>query len=46
YAYVLSSALDAGTSVQAIVIYILGISSFWEWWGNSSIDVEHCVPGS
>ncbi|GAA6030608.1 hypothetical protein NBRC10512_007749 [Rhodotorula toruloides] len=45
YAYVLSSALDAGTSVQAIVIYILGISSFWEWWGNSSIDVEHCVPG-
>ncbi|BGP25943.1 hypothetical protein JCM10295v2_004886 [Rhodotorula toruloides] len=46
YAYVLSSALDAGTSVQAIVIYILGISSFWDWWGNSSIDVEHCVPGS
>ncbi|GAA5933561.1 OPT family oligopeptide transporter [Sporobolomyces koalae] len=46
YNYVLSSALDAGTSINALVIYILGANSFYTWWGNSSIDTEHCIPGS
>ncbi|KAI5475497.1 hypothetical protein MNV49_001311 [Pseudohyphozyma bogoriensis] len=46
YCYVLSSALDAGTSINALTIYIFGLSSFSEWWGNSAVDTEHCVPGS
>ncbi|BGP41555.1 hypothetical protein JCM10449v2_005546 [Rhodotorula kratochvilovae] len=46
YCYVLSSALDAGTSINALTIYVLGIGSFWAWWGNSQVDAEHCVPGS
>ncbi|GAA5905962.1 OPT family oligopeptide transporter [Sporobolomyces salmoneus] len=46
YNYVLSSALDAGTSINALVIYLLGLGSFFTWWGNSSIDTEHCIPGS
>ncbi|GAA5832438.1 hypothetical protein JCM11251_006454 [Rhodosporidiobolus azoricus] len=46
YCYVLSSALDAGTSINALVIYVLGLSSFFTWWGNSDIDAEHCRPGS
>jgi len=45
YNYVLSSALDAGTSINALVIYIFGLGTFFTWWGNSSIDTEHCVPG-
>ncbi|GAA5979168.1 hypothetical protein JCM5350_007089 [Sporobolomyces pararoseus] len=46
YNYVLSSALDAGTSINALVIYMFGLGSFFTWWGNSSIDTEHCIPGS
>ncbi|GAA6032208.1 hypothetical protein JCM8097_007126 [Rhodosporidiobolus ruineniae] len=46
YCYVLSSALDAGTSINALAIYLLGISSFYVWWGNSAVDAEHCYPGS
>ncbi|KAK8844104.1 OPT family small oligopeptide transporter [Kwoniella newhampshirensis] len=51
YIYVVSSALDAGTSITALSIYLLfgGIVWSWEgpdWWGNSRIDSEHCVPGS
>ncbi|GJN90368.1 hypothetical protein Rhopal_003379-T1 [Rhodotorula paludigena] len=46
YCYVLSSALDAGTSIQALAVYILGIGTFWTWWGNSAVDAEHCTPGS
>ncbi|KAM0786339.1 hypothetical protein ACM66B_001811 [Microbotryomycetes sp. NB124-2] len=45
YNYVLSSALDAGTSINALVIYLFSMS-FPTWWGNSSIDTEHCLPGS
>ncbi|GAA5981396.1 hypothetical protein JCM11641_005307 [Rhodosporidiobolus odoratus] len=45
FCYVLSSALDAGTSVNALVVYIFGLSSFMTWWGNSAVDAEHCVPG-
>nr|ODN90504.1 OPT family small oligopeptide transporter [Cryptococcus depauperatus CBS 7841] len=51
YIYVISSALDAGTSITALTIYVL-FGGFlwnwqgWEWWGNSMTDSEHCVPGS
>ncbi|SCZ87829.1 BZ3500_MvSof-1268-A1-R1_Chr2-3g05297 [Microbotryum saponariae] len=46
YVYVLSSALDAGTSINALMIYVFGWSTFFEWWGNSRVDTEHCIPGS
>ncbi|WVQ74390.1 OPT family small oligopeptide transporter [Cryptococcus sp. DSM 104548] len=51
YIYVISSALDAGTSITALAIYVLfgGVLwnwQGWEWWGNSGVDSEHCVPGS
>ncbi|KAF9507706.1 hypothetical protein BS47DRAFT_1351209 [Hydnum rufescens UP504] len=51
YNYVLSAALDAGTSVNALVIYIALtiVLGGWEaphWWLNSAQDVEHCKPGS
>ncbi|GAA5852429.1 hypothetical protein JCM8547_006778 [Rhodosporidiobolus lusitaniae] len=46
YCYVLSSALDAGTSINALFIYIFGLGSFATWWGNSAVDAEHCMPGS
>ncbi|SGZ21315.1 BQ5605_C021g09355 [Microbotryum silenes-dioicae] len=46
YVYVLSSALDAGTSINALMIYVFGWSTFSEWWGNSRVDTEHCIPGS
>ncbi|KAM0748072.1 OPT-domain-containing protein [Meredithblackwellia eburnea MCA 4105] len=46
YCYVLSSALDAGTSINALTIYIFGLSNFYQWWGNSAVDTEHCRPGS
>ncbi|WVF65518.1 OPT family small oligopeptide transporter [Kwoniella sp. CBS 6097] len=51
YVYVISSALDAGTSITALVIYLLfgGVIWTWngpEWWGNDSVDSEHCVPGT
>ncbi|KAF8340507.1 OPT oligopeptide transporter protein-domain-containing protein [Cantharellus anzutake] len=51
YRYVLSSALDAGTSVNALLVYLILalILGGWEaphWWLNSAQDVEHCKPGS
>ena len=46
YNYTLSAALDAGTSVQAIIVYMLSLDNFVTWWGNSAIDSEHCTPGS
>ncbi|WVR09034.1 OPT family small oligopeptide transporter [Kwoniella sp. DSM 27419] len=51
YIYVISSALDAGTSITALVIYLLfgGVIWTWsgpDWWGNDMRDSEHCVPGT
>ncbi|ORX39348.1 OPT oligopeptide transporter protein-domain-containing protein [Kockovaella imperatae] len=50
YAYVVSSALDAGTSITALSIYVLfGVLFRWDgprWWGNPATDSEHCTPGS
>jgi len=46
YNFVLSAALDAGTSIQALVVYVLGLNSFYDWFGNSAIDTEHCKLGS
>lgn len=51
FIYVVSSALDAGTSITALAIYFLfgGVIFTWNgpnWWGNSQIDSEHCKPGS
>jgi len=47
---IVSSGLDAGTSITAMTIYLLfGLLSSWDgpnWWGNSRIDTEHCIPGS
>ncbi|EGG08410.1 uncharacterized protein MELLADRAFT_124190 [Melampsora larici-populina 98AG31] len=45
YNYILSGALDAGTSVNALVVYLLGLHARESWW-NSPIDSEHCKPGS
>lgn len=39
--FVLSAALDAGTSIQALVVYIFGIGSIFAWWGNSAVS-EFC----
>nr|XP_018259221.1 OPT family small oligopeptide transporter [Kwoniella dejecticola CBS 10117]OBR81379.1 OPT family small oligopeptide transporter [Kwoniella dejecticola CBS 10117] len=51
YIYVISSALDAGTSMTAMSIYVLfgGVIWTWNgprWWGNSQGDSEHCIPGT
>lgn len=47
YNYTLSAALDAGTSVQAIVVYLFALENLVPyWWANSPIDSEHCIPGS
>jgi len=50
YIYVVSSALDAGTSITALTIYVFfGLIWPWDgprWWGNSPVDTEHCIPGS
>ncbi|WWC91168.1 OPT family small oligopeptide transporter [Kwoniella dendrophila CBS 6074] len=51
YIYVISSALDAGTSITALAIYVLFGGVLWnwsgpEWWGNAKGDTEHCVPGT
>ena len=46
-----SSALDAAASLNALTAYAFfnilftGLSAP-EWWGSSSIDSEHCIPGS
>ncbi|KAH9821600.1 putative oligopeptide transporter [Melampsora americana] len=45
YNYVLSSALDAGTSINALTIYVLSIQGFQSWW-NPKSDAEHCKVGS
>ncbi|PLW06393.1 hypothetical protein PCANC_23848 [Puccinia coronata f. sp. avenae] len=45
YNYVLSSALDAGTSLNALAVYLLGLEGFHSWW-NPTSDAEHCKPGS
>ncbi|PLW21798.1 hypothetical protein PCANC_02927 [Puccinia coronata f. sp. avenae] len=37
YNYILSSALDAGTSINALIVYALSLKGF-EWWWNSPID--------
>ncbi|EIW67086.1 hypothetical protein TREMEDRAFT_40668 [Tremella mesenterica DSM 1558] len=50
YIYVLSSALDAGTSICALCVYLLfGVMTQWSgpvWWGNPKKDSEHCLSGS
>ncbi|ORY28793.1 OPT oligopeptide transporter protein-domain-containing protein [Naematelia encephala] len=50
YIYVVSAALDAGTSITALTIYLVfGVIWQWEgpeWWGNSAVDSEHCKPGT
>ncbi len=50
FVYVISSGLDAGTSITALAIYFLfSVLTQWrapEWVGNSSVDSEHCKPGS
>lgn len=43
--YILSSALDAGTSINALIVYALALKGF-EWWWNPAVDSEHCKPGS
>lgn len=40
--FVLSAALDAGTSIQALIVYVFGLGTFLTWWGNPSTDSEHC----
>ncbi|BEJ15101.1 hypothetical protein CspHIS471_0408680 [Cutaneotrichosporon sp. HIS471] len=50
FVYVISSGLDAGTSITALAIYFLfSVLTQWtapNWYGNSAIDSEHCKPGS
>ena len=50
YIYVISSALDAATSITALTVYFLfNVLSTWNgprWWGNPTTDSEHCEPGS
>ena len=47
YNYVLSAALDAGSSVNALTVFLLSIPLF-RWYGtphffqSSDTDVEHC----
>ncbi|WAR62080.1 hypothetical protein PtB15_14B174 [Puccinia triticina] len=46
--YILSSALDAGTSINALIVYALALKGF-EWWWNPAVDSEHsaaCPPAS
>ncbi|CEH13062.1 Sexual differentiation process protein ISP4 [Ceraceosorus bombacis] len=47
--YVLSAALDAGTSINALVLFfmsvtILKVVPMPRWWGNPAADSEHCLP--
>ncbi|CAG8438337.1 4786_t:CDS:2 [Ambispora gerdemannii] len=50
YNYVLAAALDAGTSLCGMFVFlaITGIPKkrFPVWWGNPEVDIEHCTPGS
>ncbi|KAL1405078.1 hypothetical protein Q8F55_008701 [Vanrija albida] len=50
FIFVISSALDAGTSITALTIYLLfSVMTTWtgpRWWGNPATDAEHCVAGS
>ncbi|POV95417.1 hypothetical protein PSHT_15672, partial [Puccinia striiformis] len=43
YNYVLSSALDAGTSLNALAVYMLGLEGFHSWWNPTSDAVENIV---
>ncbi|MBW0487029.1 hypothetical protein O181_026744 [Austropuccinia psidii MF-1] len=43
YNYILSSALDAGTSINALIVYVFSLKGMDGWW-NSKIDSEHCRP--
>ncbi|CAH7675322.1 OPT family small oligopeptide transporter [Phakopsora pachyrhizi] len=45
YNYVLSSALDAGSSLNALTIYLLGLKAIHSWW-NPETDSEHCKSGT
>ncbi|PLW16066.1 hypothetical protein PCANC_06748 [Puccinia coronata f. sp. avenae] len=40
-----TDALDAGTSLNALAVYSLGLEGFHSWW-NPTSDAEHCQPGS
>lgn len=46
YSYVLSAALDAGSSVNALLVFFLSITVFRWWtlpkWLGSGGDAEHC----
>lgn len=49
--YVLASALDAGSSVNALCIFLLSISILKvfplpHWFFNPERDAEHCTPGT
>ena len=44
--YVLSAALDSGSSVNALTVFVFSITIF-RWWGSPSLipagtDAEHC----
>lgn len=45
YNYVLSSALDAGASLNALAVYMLSLEGPRSWW-NPASDAEHCKSGS
>jgi len=51
YNYVLSAALDAGASINALIVFLLSITLLKytpipHWAGNPVLDSEHCKPGS
>ncbi|CAD6972700.1 unnamed protein product [Tilletia controversa] len=51
YNYVLSAALDAGASINALVVFLLSVTLLKytpipHWAGNPVLDSEHCKPGS
>lgn len=47
--YVLSAALDAGASINALSVFVLSIT-FFRWWGLphffAGTDAEHCQVAS
>ncbi|KAE8214885.1 hypothetical protein CF327_g1737 [Tilletia walkeri] len=51
YNYILSAALDAGASINALIVFLLSITLLKytpipHWAGNPVLDSEHCKPGS
>lgn len=51
YNYVLSAALDAGSSINALIVFILSVTLLKilpvpHWYGNPTADSEHCKAGS